>query len=96
MTIELTAAQRSELRRAIGRLDGTSDLTPALTELYLKLAPGPEQAGRAALPAESNRLRAAAILAIDRFDRNERYPSESGWMWKGCAWAMADDLRRSL
>lgn len=42
MTIELTAAQRSELRRAIGRLDGTSDLTPALTELYLKLALGPE------------------------------------------------------
>lgn len=42
MTIELTEAQRSELRQAIGRLDGTTDLTPALTELYLRLKPGPE------------------------------------------------------
>lgn len=39
MNIELTDAQRSELRRAIGRLEGTTDLTPGLTEVYMKLEP---------------------------------------------------------
>lgn len=44
MTIELTEAQRSELRQAIGRLDGTVSLSPVLTELYMRLEPGPEPA----------------------------------------------------
>lgn len=38
---------------------------------------------------------AAAERALARYERNKSTPAEGTGFWKSCAWAMADDLRRT-